>query len=88
MNQQIQYISPDQLHFDFRNPRIAEFLPTPNTPEKEIIKILWNVMGVEEIVLSIRASGFFTNEPLIAILEDGKILYWKGIEDLLQLNVF
>ncbi len=78
MNQQIQYISPNQLHFDFRNPRIAEFLPTPNTPEKEIIKILWNVMGVEEIVLSIRASGFFTNEPLIAIIEDGKNVVLEG----------
>lgn len=78
MNQQIQYISPNQLHFDFRNPRIAEFLPTPITPEKEIIKILWNVMGVEEIVLSIRASGFFTNEPLIAIIEDGKNVVLEG----------
>lgn len=78
MNQQIQYISPDQLHFDFRNPRIAEFLPTSNTPEKEIVKILWNVMGVEEIVLSIRASGFFTNEPLIVISEEGKNIVLEG----------
>lgn len=72
MNQQIQNISPNELNFDYRNPRIAEFLPTPNTPEKEIIKILWNVMGVEEIVLSIKASGFFTHEPLIVIQEGGK----------------
>lgn len=78
MNQQIQNISPKALHFDFRNPRIAEFLPTPHTPEKEIIKILWNVMGVEEIVLSIKASGFFTNEPLIAIIEDGKNVVLEG----------
>ena len=78
MNQQIQNISPHALHFDFRNPRIAEFLPTPHTPEKEIIKILWNVMGVEEIVLSIKASGFFTNEPLIAIREDGKNVVLEG----------
>lgn len=78
MNQQIQYISPDQLHFDFRNPRIAEFLPTAYTPEREIIKILWNVMGVEEIVLSIKASGFFTNEPLIAIVEDGRNVVLEG----------
>lgn len=78
MNQQIQFISPNELHFDFRNPRIAEFLPTAKTPEKEIIKILWNVMGVEEIVLSIKASGFFTNEPLIAIQEDNKFIVLEG----------
>jgi hypothetical protein len=78
MNQQIQYISPSELHFDYRNPRIAEFLPTEKTPEKEIIKVLWNVMGVEEIVLSIKASGFFTNEPLIAIEEGGRNIVLEG----------
>jgi len=36
------------------------------------------VMGVEEIVLSIKASGFFTNEPLIAIREDGKNVVLEG----------
>jgi predicted transcriptional regulator len=78
MNQQIHQVSPNALHFDYRNPRIAEFLPTPQTSEKEIIKILWNVMGVEEIVLSIKASGFFTNEPLIAIKEAGKNIVLEG----------
>lgn len=78
MNQQIQNISPQQLHFDYSNPRIAEFLLSPQTSEKEIIKILWNVMGVEEIVLSIKASGFFTNEPLIVIEEEGKIVVLEG----------
>lgn len=78
MNKQIEFIAPDELHFDYRNPRIAEFLPTPQTPEKEIIKILWDVMGVEEIVLSIKASGFFTNEPLIAIQEGGKNIVLEG----------
>ncbi len=78
MNQQIEYLSPTELHFDFRNPRIAEFLPTQQTPEKDIIKILWNVMGVEEIVLSIKASGFFTNEPLIVLNEQGKNIVIEG----------
>lgn len=78
MNQQVQFESASDLHFDFRNPRVAEFLPTAETPEKEIIKILWNVMGVEEIVLSIRASGFFKNEPLIAIEENGKKVVLEG----------
>lgn len=78
LNPHIENISPKDLHFDFRNPRIAEFMPTDKTPEKEIIKILWNVMGVEEIVLSIKASGFFTHEPLIAIKESGKNIVLEG----------
>jgi hypothetical protein len=74
----IDKVPASELHFDFRNPRIAEFMPTDKTPDKDIIKILWNVMGVEEIVLSIRASGFFTHEPLIAIHEDGKNIVLEG----------
>lgn len=78
MNKQIEFIEPNNLNFDYRNPRISEFLPTPQTPEKEIIKILWDVMGVEEIVLSIKASGFFINEPLIAISENGQNVVLEG----------
>lgn len=71
-------IDPIELSFDFKNPRIAEFGLTAKTPEQDIIKILWDVMGVEEIVLSIRASGFFEHESLIAIKEDGKKVVIEG----------
>ncbi len=74
----VQDIDPNELHFDYKNPRIAEFGLTAETPEKEIVKILWDVMGVEEIVLSIRASGFFEHEPLIAVNEDGKKVVIEG----------
>lgn len=51
---------PDNLHFDYKNPRISEFDINTNTPERDIMRILWTAMGVEEIVLSIKASGFFS----------------------------
>jgi hypothetical protein len=69
---------PDDLSFDFKNPRIAEFNVNDKTPPEEIIRILWYVMGVEEIVLSIKASGFFENEPLIAVKEGGKNIVIEG----------
>jgi hypothetical protein len=68
----IEFIKVDNLHFDIKNPRLAEFNLLPDTPEGEILKILWEVMSVEEIVLSIAASGFFNHEPLIAIKEKVK----------------
>ena len=74
----VDYVSPDDLFFDLKNPRIAEFGLGPGTPEKEIIQILWDVMGIEEIVLSIRASGFFDHEPLIAVKEAGKNIVIEG----------
>lgn len=78
MKQDIILTKPDTLSFDYKNPRIAEFSITAQTPSKEIVKILWNVMGVEEIVLSIKASGFFDHEPLIAVKEDGKDIVIEG----------
>ncbi|MCE7041726.1 ParB N-terminal domain-containing protein [Dyadobacter sp. CY312] len=78
MKQKIEQIATKDLSFDYQNPRIAEFGITTKTTEQEIIQILWNVMGVEEIVLSIRASGFFEHEPLLAVKEDGRLIIIEG----------
>jgi hypothetical protein len=78
MKQKIEQIATEDLFFDYQNPRIAEFGVTTKTTEQEIIQILWNVMGVEEIVLSIRASGFFEHEPLLAVKEDGRLIVIEG----------
>lgn len=78
MQKKIAYISSDNLSFDWNNPRIAEFNIGSKAKEEEIIKILWQVMGVEEIVLSIKASGFFENEPLIGIIENGENVIIEG----------
>lgn len=68
-NYKIEEISVDLLHFDYENPRLAEFNLDSNTDENEILKLLWQTMAVEEIVLSIAASGFFNHEPLIIFEE-------------------
>lgn len=78
MNQQITQIDPNQLTFDDQNPRVAEFNIGDDFTENEVIKILWSSMGVEEIVLSIKASGFFEHEPLIGIVENGKNVVIEG----------
>ena len=78
MNQVITQVDPRTLFFDLQNPRIAEFNLGNNYSEDEIIKILWNVMGVEEIVLSIKASGFFEHEPLICVNESGRLIVIEG----------
>ena len=78
MQKKIDYISPDELSFDWSNPRISEFNISPKAKDEEIIKILWDAMGVDEIVLSIKASGFFDNEPLIAVIENKKNVVIEG----------
>src|SRR5688572_23600071 len=78
MNHLIEQVNPGDLHFDKQNPRIAEFSLGNNLSDQEIIKILWNVMGVEEIVLSIKASSFFEHEPLIAVRENNQLVVIEG----------
>lgn len=73
-----EFLHPNELYFDYKNPRISEFDINESTPERDILRILWTVMGVEEIVLSIKASGFFPYEPLFGIRENGKVIVIEG----------
>ena len=71
-------IEVDQLVFDARNPRLAEFSEAPIQNEMDIMKILWDTEDVQELVLSITASGFFRHEPLIVVEESGKYVVIEG----------
>lgn len=78
MGAQITELRLETLHFDYQNPRLAEYNITNKTPEKEVINMLWDLMAVEEIVLSILAHGFFENEAMLAVEEDGKYIIVEG----------
>ena len=43
-----------------------------------VVKLLWDVMDVRELVLSIEASGFFSHEPIIVAREDGENVVIEG----------
>lgn len=74
----VKYINVEDLFFDLNNPRISEFSLRPEVHESEIIGILWDAMGAAEIALSIKASGFFDHEPLIAVREGGRNIVIEG----------
>ena len=67
-----------ELLFDLSNPRLIEYDITENSSEVEIIKVLWDVMDVRELVLSIEASGYFVHEPIIVSQESGKNVVIEG----------
>ncbi|RZA00743.1 MAG: hypothetical protein EOP47_13125 [Sphingobacteriaceae bacterium] len=71
-------IKVDDLLFDTLNPRLVEFGYNQNTPQNEIIELLWEEMAIDEIVMSIKASGYFPNEPLIAIPYQKKYIVIEG----------
>jgi len=76
-----------ELHFDYENPRLAEYGITKATLEDEILKILWEAMDVRELVQSISASGFFPHEALIIAEEDGRKIVIEGNRRLAAVKV-
>ena len=75
------------LSFDYRNPRLAEYGFGPETPEDEILKTLWKVMAVDEIAMSIAASGYWDHEPLFVTKEHDKDVVLEGNRRLAALKI-
>ena len=78
MFQGIQELDIQDLKFDDSNPRLAEFSDTLINDERQIVNILWQNMDVQELVMSISASGFFRHEPLIVTKESGQYVVIEG----------
>lgn len=74
----IDYLPVKDLHFDYANPRLAEYEIQKKTSEGEILKILCEAMDVRELVQSIAASGYFSHEPIIVASEGGRDLVIEG----------
>lgn len=74
----IERVQANLLHFDRKNPRLVEFQITAKTKETDIINILWDEMAVNEIVMSILAHGFFENEAMYAVEEQGELIIVEG----------
>jgi hypothetical protein len=67
-----------ELNLDPKNPRLTGEIYSVADQEK-ILKRLWNEFNVSEITDSIYASEqFWSHEPLIAALEDGKLIVIEG----------
>ena len=83
----IVQVRTSDLHFDYANPRLAEYGITRATSEEEILRILWEAMDVRELVQSISASGFFEQEALIVAVEEGERLVIEGNRRLAAVKV-
>ncbi|MDC8449603.1 MAG: hypothetical protein LV473_14765 [Nitrospira sp.] len=84
---EIKPMSVRTLHFDWKNPRLAEYGISKETKDDEILSVLWKTMDVRELVQSIAASGYFSHEPLIVAREDGKNIVIEGNRRLAAVKV-
>jgi len=63
----VVFVDTDRLLLDKENPRLAS--EEPGDAQFDLAKVLWSEMAVDELVLSISANGFFSEEPLFVIPE-------------------
>jgi hypothetical protein len=83
----IEKIRVADLTFDRANPRLVGYGIQPTTSEEEVIKTLWVEMAVDEVAMSIAASGFWPQEPLIVGNEGGKWVVIEGNRRLAAVRV-
>ena len=84
---EINPMKVSDLTFDLKNPRLPEFDLPDSATETEVIKVLWEAMDVREVVMSIAASGFFPNEPLIVAQEGEKNVVIEGNRRLAAVKI-
>lgn len=73
-----------QLMLDTRNPRLGR--ETGARAPREIIQYLFDQDKAAEIAESIASCGFFPNEPLLAVEEDGRTVVIEGNRRLAALK--
>lgn len=71
-------IRVDDLQLDVRNPRLVEYGISPKEKPENVLEILWDKMAVDEVAMSIAASGFWEYEPLFVVREAGKNIVIEG----------
>src|SRR5438309_6529213 len=84
---QFERIKISELTLDRRNPRLVEYGVKPNASDDQVIEILWNEMAVDEVAMSIAASGFWGHEPLLVTEEKGKLVVIEGNRRLAAVRI-
>ncbi len=76
-----------QLRFDIENPRLVEFGVQTKLNEDDLVRLLSETMAVDEIILSLVTSGYFPNDPLLAIKQKEFYTVIEGNRRLAALKI-
>ena len=77
-------LSPTSLHLDKKNPRLGREYST--RAPREIIQYLFEHDKAMEVAESIATRGYFPNEPVLAVKEDGRLVVLEGNRRLASLK--
>jgi ParB-like chromosome segregation protein Spo0J len=81
---QTKRLSVTSLHLDAKNPRLGR--ETTSRAPREIIQYLFENDKAIEVADSIAKRGYFPNEPLLAVEEDGRYVVVEGNRRLAALK--
>lgn len=85
-DKEIQWLEPGQLLLDTANPRIAEGF---TGGQLELIKLLYDREGLDDLADSISRNGYFMEEPLVAIPgKENKYTVVEGNRRLATVKLF
>ncbi len=84
MNWKTKLMSPTSLHLDTKNPRLGRE-HSARAP-REILQYLFEHDKAMEVAESIATRGFFPNEPLLAVMENGRLVVVEGNRRLAALK--
>jgi len=71
-------VRTEDLYFDPKNPRIVEYLTNEEPTQADLLCVLWEQMAVDELAMSIAASGYFDYEPLFVVEQEGNLVVIEG----------
>lgn len=71
-------VPTEDLCFDAKNPRLVEYVGKPEPSQQDLLRVLWEQMAVDELAMSIAASGYFDYEPLFVTTENRKDVVIEG----------
>jgi hypothetical protein len=69
-------LSTAELYLDYRNPRLVG--EAGKTDQLKLIETLWKNESLDELALSIAQNGFFNEEPLLVVKEEGNLVVVEG----------
>jgi len=80
----IRRLPTDDLDLDPQNPRLVGHT---EQSQEALIKILWEDGALDEIALSIKENGFFDEEPLLTVSENGRWVVVEGNRRLATVKI-
>lgn len=82
-----EHVHPSELLLDPKNPRLVDYGLGEKPTQSELLRVLWQKMAVDELVMSLASRGYFEHEPMFVTKEGGKNYVIEGNRRLAAIKI-